>query len=504
MRRRAGTEHRQTDRNRSIAARRHALQSIGGLVAIALSSAALAAGLLTSQQRAEVALEDRYATRVSLAAAAVSTYAEQLMDSEQRASEANLTLGTDRFGIVVSSFGFSAAVLLDSRGNVLEVHPAKPALIGTQIGAKYAHLTAALAGSRAISPVVPAAATGEPVVGFAVPFSTPSGRRVLSGAYAVSDTPLHQYLRAMVSLRTSRFFLVDDRHRVVASSVSGAVVDTLHAAEPALDRAYGSHGGGHYGDEFFSSAPVAGTTWAVVGAVSMRDLLAPVNGPSRLVPWLVLAMLIASTGWVWLLMRRRAAGSARLHEAFAELDRVSRQDGLTGTHTRRSTGERLAEAHARSRQAGGTPLSVLMVDVDHFKRINDTFGHLAGDDALITVASRLQAGLRHGDILGRWGGEEFLIVLPDTEATVAGVIAERLRDAVASSPISLGSGGDAITVTVSVGISSSPDAIPEVLVYAADKAMYTAKSEGRNRVRTLNPPPVTSPRDIVVAGHARV
>ena len=455
-------------------------------------SAGSGAGLVASRHRAEAALEERHATRISLTAAAVSTYTTQLMDSEERASIANLAAGTDRFGVVVSTFGFSAAVLLDSDGRMLAVHPAKPALLGKQTAANYPHLTAAVAGRRAISPVVPAAATGEPVVGFAVPFDTPSGRRVFSGAYEVSATPLQAYLRAMVSLNSSRFYVVDDQNRVLASSLSGKTSDTLRVADPALDRAYRSRRAGRYGDQIFVSRAVDGTPWAVVAAVSQSDLLAPLRGPTRLLPWLILAMLVASAICVWVLQGRRYAGNLRLQEAFAELDRVSRQDGLTGAHTRRSTGERLRYAHEQSLHTG-SPLSVLMVDVDHFKRINDTFGHLGGDDALIAVAARLQAGLRHGDVLGRWGGEEFLVVLPDTDATAAVDVAERLRASVASEPIFLGSGGDAITATVSVGVSTSTDAIPEVLVHTADKAMYTAKAEGRNRVRTVNPTRVVPP-----------
>lgn len=459
-----------------------------GLVAVLLISVASAVGLNGSHHRAEAALEDRYLTRAALASAAVDTYVSQLMDTEQRASLANLVNGTDRFGIVVSTFGFSAAVLLDADGKVLAVHPAKPALIGEEIASQYPHLTAAVGGRRAISPVVPAAATGEPVVGFAVPFNTPSGRRVFSGAYPVSATPLQAYLRSMVSLRTSRLFLVDDQQHVLASSLSVPVTRDLQASDSELAQAYSAHGVGRYSDQFLASRPVAGTPWVVVAAISQRELLRPVNGWSQLTPWLILAMLVLSALWLWVVLRRRYAANLRLHEALANLDRVSRQDGLTGAHNRRSTEERLIEAREQTLRET-SPLSVLMIDVDHFKCINDTFGHRAGDDALMAVASRLQACLRPADVLGRWGGEEFLVVLPGTDGALAGVIAERLRAAIALEPIFLGSGGEGIPVTVSLGLSSSAHATTEVLVHTADKAMYTAKAEGRNCVRTINPIP---------------
>jgi diguanylate cyclase (GGDEF)-like protein len=225
----------------------------------------------------------------------------------------------------------------------------------------------------------------------------------------------------------------------------------------------------------------------VIAAISRAALLAPVNGSSQYIPWVILGVLIFTAILVWVLLLRRGIDHAQLIDAYGRLDRLARQDGLTGAHTRRSTGERLAEAHTRARRDRSW-LSVVLADVDHFKRINDTFGHLAGDDALIAVAGRMQAGLRADDVLGRWGGEEFLIVLPGTDAATAMMVAERLRQSVVAEPIVLGTGGDAISVSISAGVASSIDAIPEVLVHAADRAMYAAKAEGRDRVRSLAPP----------------
>lgn len=472
---------------RALEASRRRLRFGAGLGLIVVLAAVGIAGLVGSHRRAERALEDRYATRTSLAAAAAGTFAAQLLGAEQQAAATSLATGTGSFGVVVSTFGFSNAVLLDAHGRVLAVYPAKPALIGRDIAGGYPHLTAAVAGRRAISPVVAAAANGEPVVGFAVPFDTPSGRRVFSGAYAVRGTPLRAYLSAMVSLPTSRFFLVDDREQVLASSNFSGPVRPLRAADPALARIYASGRAGDYGDQFFSSNAVAGTPWTVLAAISRAALLAPVNGSSQYVPWVILGGLIVTACLVWILLLRRSVDHAQLTEAYRQLDQLARQDGLTGAHTRRATGERLAEAHAAACRDRSW-LSVVMADVDHFKRINDTFGHLAGDEALIAVASRLQAGLRADDFLGRWGGEEFLVVLPDTDAAAAVVVAERLRQSVVAEPITLGTGGDAITVSISAGVTSSIDAIPEVLVHVADRAMYAAKADGRDRVRSLTSP----------------
>lgn len=163
----------------------------------------------------------------------------------------------------------------------------------------------------------------------------------------------------------------------------------------------------------------------------------------------------------------------------AELDRVSRIDMLTGLHNRRHLDEHLRRASSAARRHGGS-VAVLLVDVDHFKLVNDEHGHLAGDAVLREVAARLLRTVRDEDALGRWGGEEFIAVLSDTPAPAVTVIAERMCQVIAASPFAM-EGGIAIPVTVSIGHASGADDA-ETLVHRADDALYQAKSAGRNRV----------------------
>lgn len=169
-----------------------------------------------------------------------------------------------------------------------------------------------------------------------------------------------------------------------------------------------------------------------------------------------------------------------LQQATRKLEENSRRDGLTGLFNRAYWQQRLEEEMHRS-QRYGTASSLLLFDIDHFKRINDTHGHLAGDAVLRDVASLVRDTVRDADIAGRYGGEEFGIILPETDATAAKAAAERLRVRVEQARMAYGE--QVIPVTVSIGIApfEAWQACPEDLISGADQALYQAKQTGRNR-----------------------
>jgi diguanylate cyclase (GGDEF)-like protein len=157
-------------------------------------------------------------------------------------------------------------------------------------------------------------------------------------------------------------------------------------------------------------------------------------------------------------------------------------DGLTGVYGRQELYRRLKNELDRSLRYGH-PCTVLMADLDHFKQVNDTYGHPCGDDALRTVATRLLTGVRNFDSVARYGGEEFVVIMPETDTTVGWAVAERLRETIASQPVSTARGA-VLDITISIGMATFPvDAQSEdELIAAADQALYAAKHQGRNRV----------------------
>jgi diguanylate cyclase (GGDEF)-like protein len=174
-----------------------------------------------------------------------------------------------------------------------------------------------------------------------------------------------------------------------------------------------------------------------------------------------------------------------LHRRNDELNELSRTDLLTGLFNRRHLDEQLTK-HLIASRRHHHELGVLLLDLDHFKQVNDTHGHLTGDSVLCEFARRVQASLRAGDIAGRWGGEEFLVILPDTGLTGAHEVGEKIRAMTAAQPFS-GTAGD-IRVTVSGGCAEAPAEHPEDLVHRADTGLYEAKEQGRNCIVAVAEP----------------
>jgi two-component system cell cycle response regulator len=180
---------------------------------------------------------------------------------------------------------------------------------------------------------------------------------------------------------------------------------------------------------------------------------------------------------------RRKRLHDRLRENYHRSLSLALTDPLTGLYNRRYLGAHLDGMMTRADDNGKGP-ALLLFDIDRFKQVNDTYGHLAGDEVLCEIASRTLHDVRSFDLVARYGGEEFLVVMPETNLQVALVVAERLRLSIAERPFAVSGAATPIPVTVSVGVATTltENDSPIELLRRADEALYAAKNNGRNRV----------------------
>jgi diguanylate cyclase (GGDEF)-like protein len=181
----------------------------------------------------------------------------------------------------------------------------------------------------------------------------------------------------------------------------------------------------------------------------------------------------------------------KLDEALAIIAEQSVRDALTGVYNRRRLEEKLTAELGRAVRYK-RPLSLLIFDIDHFKRVNDERGHLAGDEVIRHVAKVASACLRDSDLVGRYGGEEFVVLLPEIPSAGAVIVGERIRESVAAAPAKFEGKEIAVTVSVGVAEAGSGPRTPESLLGEADEALYLSKKNGRNRVSLRQPPRTAS------------
>jgi two-component system, cell cycle response regulator len=181
---------------------------------------------------------------------------------------------------------------------------------------------------------------------------------------------------------------------------------------------------------------------------------------------------------------RRKRMHERLRENHLKSLALALTDELTGLYNRRYATAHLQEVIERAAQ-GGLPATVLLLDIDHFKEINDTLGHAVGDQVLRELAARMTRNLRTFDLVARWGGDEFIVIMPETNLATAAAIAERLRVTVADQPCALAGRVEALNLTISVGVASIDNDKLERLLDRVDSALYRAKRDGRNRLALL-------------------
>ncbi len=440
------------------------------------------------QRGAREQLEARFQARADLAEEFLHSYIQDLLERERIAAERRLggsVVSQTALDDVVDAFGLKAAVVVDGAGNLLAVYPPRPEILGSSMSYRYDHLRRALKEGSAVSTVVPAAATGRPIVAFATRYSTPGGDRLFSGAWDLSQGPLRQFLGNFAPLNGTVAELVDTYGAVVSGNAPTERSSAAPFVPSAQSRA-GARNGSSDGRRVVV-VPVRGTPWRLIVSVPEEVLYSPISGIQGLVPWALFAGLCLLLPATAFLVVRLIEGRAQLVRLNVDLERLARVDPVTNVMNRRSLDEELDRWEGSARRHDHD-FSVLIIDIDHFKQVNDTYGHAAGDLVLRELAACMDALRRVEDMLGRWGGEEFLAILPHTSPSGATRAAERMRAAVEACHIVTAEGAT-VRATVSIGCASARGAWDRRLLKLADDALYEAKSLGRNRVVGSAPVP---------------
>ena len=357
----------------------------------------------------------------------------------------------------------------------------------------------------------------------AVPILSPAGRFLGAFVARLDFKAIAPPLRELVPGPAGRVIVVRPDGQPIVQS--GGALDTLAAASlRALEQADGASVRYPAPDQVAVigvMGQVPGTDWMTIASIPAATAYADIRHLRNTTVLLVLVLLLAvgslayGLGLLVVLPLERLSRAAnevaggdlevevpasgggevaglavvfndmvrQLRKGRAELERLSVTDELTGLANRRHLdAELLRETHRHRRHKRS--FAILLLDIDRFKALNDSHGHQAGDEALRRFAKVLQGCVRGGDTVARFGGEEFLVILPETRAEGASTLAERIRAATEERRFEVDEAGTTVQVTVSIGLARFPDhaTTPETLIEAADQALYQSKAGGRNRV----------------------
>ena len=311
--------------------------------------------LARAQDDARVAIRDRFQTRLDLTTRFTTAYNDDVVERE--ASVAARRLGgsaptDDEFENVMKDFGFATGVLLDSSGRVLQSYPPDPSLLNADLAASHAYLARAVDGTPSVSNVVLTGIDQIPVVAYAVPFQTQFGRRVVSGAFDISTTPLSDHIKGALPYEGGEVYLVDAAGALVASNVPLArFLRTFDAADHGLAAASALSTSGRYLRDgvwrWFTTSPVSGSSLVMVASAPESVMYYAVEGTSEWLPWIVIVALgLGSIYTVRVLFA--------LHRSREDYVLLARVDPLTGVSNRRALSANADRVLSEARSSRGS------------------------------------------------------------------------------------------------------------------------------------------------------
>jgi diguanylate cyclase (GGDEF)-like protein len=453
------------------------------VVAVALI-AALGLHLLDTQSQGRRTLREALERRATLTASLIGS----AFSASASANDAQARFGGPRPAVSRAVRQYAAAdprmrvMVLDASGAILAAAPARPSRRVSLAGRR--DLLAASRGHRALSDLLRDEG-GRGLIEIAVPFQTRYGRRVLvTGApVEIVRTFAAGFFASASAIARSEGYLLDGVGRPLAATKS--------APDPGLTAALARHASGVYGQRTFVSATVPSSRWRVVLTVPSGSLYAAVDGAPRRAAWELFAAFTAAILALLALGIGAARGAQRLAAATERADAARRlaherlHDALTGLPNRTLFADRAEHALAAARRSQGR-VAVLFMDIDHFKGINDSLGHDAGDAVLREVAERITDTVRSVDTVSRFGGDEFVVLCEDLDDGQARRLAARIQDSLQPG---VTVGERPVPVTVSIGVAAGgadPDVTAGDLVRDADTAMYRAKDRGRGGIELFD------------------
>ncbi|MEA2272004.1 MAG: hypothetical protein QOI98_712 [Solirubrobacteraceae bacterium] len=479
-----------------------ALRSRRALAIVAVAAlivVGIAYTLLQGQRHAENSLKQGFAERAAFAARVSSSVLKDSGQDYRDAAAATLSgprggLGDALRASAVS--GQARIAVLDSRGRRLTSVPA--ATPGEPTVERRARAAAAT-GRVAVSDIFHAG--GVPVVRVDVPYRTAGGRRVVSHTVPLRQVArvITRFLPSAPGVRGAHAYLLDRRGLVIAASTHDTPARSVR--DEGLRAALARSPAGRFGGTRYVAKPVGATNWQIVFSAPERALLAPAHGSGQRSLWLsfaaLLAMLLGLLAMAFRAVRHTAALShAREREATAverelaaeQLARERLHDGLTGLPNRALFLDR-AEHALSGVTRRGRPLVMMFVDVDRFKRVNDSLGHELGDETIREIGRRLHRTVRPMDTVSRFGGDEFVVMCDvDGDESEARAIARRIQEAL-EQPIGLGERKLQITASIGIALQRPDDrpTDPASLIRDADAAMYRAKQGGGAAIEVFQP-----------------
>jgi diguanylate cyclase (GGDEF)-like protein len=457
------------------------------LVVAAALIAGLAWNLFATQSQGRKSLRDGIQRRAALTADLIGSAFLATSTPEQARAEFGGSPGALRRAArtrAAASEGQRVTVL-DARGRVL----AAAGGARDRRPSSRRDVRLALRGTTAVSDAF-GDGPGGSLVEVAIPFESRWGRRVLlaSAPVEVVQSFTDRLFSSPSAFRATQGYLIDGAGRTL-SSTQPSRDGVPRPVWAALERGRT----GSNGDRIFVSAVVPSSHWRVVLSVPDSVLYASVNGAPAHAAWVLFAAFSAAICALLALgfraargARRLAAATERAHVA-SELAHQRLHDPLTGLATRTLFAARAEQALTAARRHGGS-VAVVFMDIDHYKRINDSLGHDVGDEVLREVARRLSASVREADTVSRFGGDEFVVLCEDVgDASSALAFVERIRAGL-EGPVQ--AGGRLVPVSFSIGVATGGGAAGErtaaELLADADAAMYRAKELGRGRVEIFD------------------